>query len=814
MNILKFGGSSVKDEVNISKVLDILIKRKDNIAAVFSAMGGVTDHLIKMSQLASNKNSAFETSFKELKKRHLSTAKKILSSGSYQIAKEELNKTHSDLKKILAGVFILGEISERTSDYIVSFGERTSAFIISLALSDKGKKSDFLDARNIIVTDSNHGNASLIKKKSYRKIRAHFKKHKNIQIVTGFIAADEHEKTTTLGRGGSDYTAAILAEALKAKSIEIWTDVDGILSADPRKVKEAFTIPQVSYQEAMELSHFGAKVIYPPTIKPAFDSRIPVYIKNTFNPTFEGTVIKDKSWSHDKPVIGISAVSDITLLSLEGSGMIGVPGIAARLFGALAMREINIILITQCSSEHSISIAVSPKDAPKAIETINSTFSIEIEKGIIKDISAENDLSIVAAIGENMKSTPGISAKLFSAMGRNGINIIAIAQGSSELNISVVIKKSQQKKALNVIHESFFKDDTKDIHLFIVGVGLIGGKLIEQINNQQKILEDKYGISLRICALANSRKMLFREDSINEENWLKKLNASRRKMEVSKFVDLMIQENKRNAVFVDNTSSAEITKEYSKILSHSISISTPNKLGASSNMKQFLNLKKKAAQRGVIYGYETNVGAGLPVISTIQDLIKSGDEIEKIEAVLSGSLSYIFNNFDGTQPFSEIVNEAKEKGFTEPDPRDDLNGYDVRRKILILARETGFSIEEKDVKLDFFLKSELRKAPSVSKFMSLLKKEDSKLQSYIEALNNQNKKARMIASFTDENAIVGVHEVDKNSPFYNLEGSDNMIVIYSKRYHERPLVIRGPGAGADVTAAGVLAEILRIANSI
>lgn len=814
MNILKFGGSSVKDDVNIKKVLDILVKRKDKYTAVFSAMGGVTDQLIILSNLASDRDPDYEIKLKELKSRHLDTAKKLLSSASYKIAKEKLNNTHSDLKKILAGVSILGEVSERTKDYIVSFGERTSAYIISLALNEKKKQAEFLDARNIIVTNSNYGNASLIKKKSYRKIRAYFKNRSKVQIVTGFIAADENGKTTTLGRGGSDYTAAILAEALKAKSIEIWTDVDGILSADPRKVKDAFTIPQVSYQEAMELSHFGAKVIYPPTIKPAFDSNIPVYIKNTFNPSFEGTVIKNKSWSHEKPVIGISAVNDVVLLSLEGAGMIGVPGIAARLFGALAIKEINIILITQCSSEHSISIAVNPKDAKYAIETINKTFSNEIEKNQIKEVIAEYNLSVVAAIGENMKSTPGISAKLFSAMGRNGINISAIAQGSSELNISVVINKNQQEKALNVLHESFFKDDAKDIHLFIVGVGLIGGKLIEQINSQQKILAEKYGISLKISAIANSKKMLFIEDTLNAENWLNKLNSSRRKMNVSKFVDLMIEKNKRNAIFIDNTSSNEVINEYLKILSHSISISTPNKLGASSNMKQFLNFKKKASERGVVYGFETNVGAGLPVISTIHDLIKSGDEIDKIEAVLSGSLSYIFNNFDGSKPFSEIVSEAKEKGFTEPDPRDDLNGYDVRRKILILARETGLEIEEKEVKLDFFLKPELRKASTVSKFMTLLKEENYELQTYVEKLNKQNKKARMIASFKGKDAKVGVQEVDESSPFYNLEGSDNMIVIYSKRYKDRPLVIKGPGAGADVTAAGVFAEILRIANSI
>ncbi len=814
MNILKFGGSSVKDDVNISKVLNILKKRKDNYAVVCSAMGGVTDQLISISQLAAKRNDQYKEAFNALRKRHVKTAKKLLNHTTFPVAKEALQKSHTDLKKILEGVFILGEISDRSRDYIVSFGERSSSYIIALALRDQGIKADYLDARKIIVTDSNHGNASILKKKTYRKIRSHFKEAKTIQIVTGFIAADENGKTTTLGRGGSDYTAAILAEALKAKSIEIWTDVDGILSADPRKVKKAFTIPQVSYQEAMELSHFGAKVIYPPTIRPALDAKIPVYIKNTFKPSFEGTVIKDKSWSQEKPIIGISAVNDVVLLSIEGPGMIGVPGIAARLFGALAMNKINIILITQCSSEHSITFAVKPEDAKIAVQTINETFGSEIERGLLKEIKVEHDLSIVATIGENMKSTPGISAKLFSSLGRNGINIVAIAQGSSELNISVVIEKKQVVKALNVIHESFFNNNTKNIHLYIVGVGLIGGKLIEQINAQQKILADKYGISLKISGLANSRKMQFFDENFEGDDWMEKLNASRKKMVISTFVKTMIQDNKRNAIFIDNTSSAEIIKEYSTILSNSISISTPNKLGASSKNSEFLKFKKLAKDRGVIYGYETNVGAGLPVINTIQDLIKSGDEVLKIEAVLSGSLSYIFNNFDGKKSFSSIVFEAKEKGLTEPDPREDLNGFDVRRKILILAREAGHELDEKDIKLQYFLKSNLRKAPTVDAFMTLLMQEDDQLQKYIEELNSKGKKARMIASFTQKETKVGVQEVDSSSPFYNLEGSDNMIVIYSKRYHDRPLVIRGPGAGAEVTAAGVLAEILRIANSL
>ncbi|MDA9773625.1 bifunctional aspartate kinase/homoserine dehydrogenase I [Saprospiraceae bacterium] len=814
MKVLKFGGTSVKDEVNIKKVLQILLKREDDITVVFSAMGGVTDTLIELSSLAANRDNSYTDVYKQLKKRHFSAAKSLLNAANYAEVKTELDRTHTNLKKLLAGVQIIGEISPRTMDYILSFGERTSSYIIAAALTQRKRKSAFLDARSILLTDSNYGNASLLKDASHRKVRAYYKKAKGTQIVTGFIASDKEGKTTTLGRGGSDYTAAILAEALRAKAIEIWTDVDGILSADPRKVNEAFTIPQVSYQEAMELSHFGAKVIYPPTIKPALDRKIPVYIKNTFNPDFAGTVIKDKSWSHEKPVIGVSAVSDIVLVSLEGSGLFGVPGIAARLFGALAMKQINIILITQCSSEHSISFAVKPNDSQKAVKVINETFISEIDRGSVNPVKVEKDLSIVAVIGENMKSTPGISAKLFQSMGRNGINIVAIAQGSSELNISVVVKQKDQLKALNTLHEAFFSDDIKDIHLYVVGVGLIGGTLIDQINAQKRILAERHGINLNICGIANSRKMFFSNEEFTSDEWMQKLKASRKKMTVSKFVDTMIAENKRNAIFIDNTSSEIVVEEYFRVLDNSISISTPNKIGASADLVNFKNLKSISAKRGVKYGYETNVGAGLPVISTLQDLIKSGDKIEKIEAVLSGSLSYIFNNFDGRKAFSEVVTEAKELGFTEPDPREDLNGYDVRRKILILGREAGFDLQEKDVELDFFLSNTARKAKTVDLFFKVLEKDDDNLRTYVEKLNAEGKKPRMIAEYGNGKAKVGVVEVESNSPFYGLEGSDNMIVFTTERYHDRPLVIKGPGAGAEVTAAGVLAEILRIANSI
>lgn len=814
MNILKFGGSSVKDDVNILKVIDILISQEAPFAAVFSAMGGVTDQLIKISNLAAEKNASYESEFVDLKHRHLSVAASLLNGDLAKEAFSALEKTHENLGKLLAGVFIIGEVSPRTMDYILSFGERTSSYIIAAALRQRGHNAEYLDARKILLTNDNYGNAELVSELSYSSIRKYFKEHKATQIITGFIASDELGRTTTLGRGGSDYTAAIFGHALKAETIQIWTDVNGILSADPRKVKNAFTIPQVSYQEAMELSHFGAKVIYPPTIKPALDLNIPVHIKNTFEPEHPGSIIQEKSWSYDKPVIGISSISDMILISLEGPGMIGVPGMAARLFGALALKSINIVMITQCSSEHSITFAVHPKDSLAAEQTILVTFEHEITRGVIHEPKIEDDLCIVAVIGENMKSIPGISAKLFQSMGINGINIIAIAQGSSELNISVVIKQRQQEKALNVLHEAFFSSDLKDIHLYIVGVGLIGGTLIDQIHAQQQILSERHQINLRISGIANSRKMVFSDDEKDSSSWMKSLQVSSEKMKIDLFVEQMIQENRRNSIFVDNTSSQKVVDSYPMILDHSISISTPNKLGASASLSQFNLLKSISQKRGVQFAFETNVGAGLPVISTLQDLIKSGDKILKIEAVLSGSLSYIFNNFVSSNEFSKVVREAMEKGLTEPDPREDLNGYDVRRKILILGREAGFDLEEEEIELDFFLSENARSADSVEAFMDVLNIEKDSIRQYILELESKSKKPRMIAQLEGGKAKVGVQELDSSSPFYALEGSDNMIVFTTERYFERPLVVRGPGAGAEVTAAGVLAEIIRIANSI
>ena len=646
------------------------------------------------------------------------------------------------------------------------------------------------------------------------KIRDHYKANGSIQIVTGFVAAAKGGLTTTLGRGGSDYTAAILAAGLDAKVIEIWTDVNGVLTCDPRKVRKAFTIPNMTYAEAMEMSHFGAKVIYPPTIQPALGKNIPIVIKNTFNPEFKGTFISNNKGSNDRAVKGISSISDIALLTLQGSGLFGVPGIAGRLFSSLAVADINIILITQGSSEHSISFAVQPNLANKAKRKVEKAFEYEIQKGSIEPVKIENDLSVVAIIGENMRYQPGISGRLFQALGKNGINAIAIAQGSSELNISVVINSSNEVKALNALHEAFFLSDTKELHLFMIGVGLIGGTLINQIQAQADYLKNDRSIELKIIGLANSKKMVFDKEGIDLKIWKEILSSSDNKMTPLKFVEQMKSMNLSNSIFLDNTAADSIADLYPSILDASISISTPNKIATSSAYLKYKELKELAVKRGVYFGYETNVGAGLPVISTLNDLITSGDRILKIEGVLSGSLSFIFNSFTRDVQFSEIVKQAKTLGYTEPDPRVDLNGLDVRRKIIILAREAGIPLEATDVEIESILPSPVQKAKTVESFFSQLEKHNDFFESKRAEAENNGQALRMIARLEKHKAIISLVAVDSNNPFFTLSGSDNMIVFTTERYKERPLVIRGPGAGAEVTAAGVFAEIIKIGNQL
>ncbi len=815
MKVLKFGGSSVAKPERVKKVIEILksyYKRGEKFTVVFSAFGGVTDLLIDMATKASKADSSYIGSLELFKKRHNDAIDELVESPLREIIFAEIQKNHDTLSNLLHGIFLLQESSLRTMDYVLSFGERNSANIISYALQQAGIQAAFLDARKVIKTDKKFGSASVNFEETFENIKTYYQENSAVQIVTGFIGSDKGGLTTTLGRGGSDYSASLLAAGLKAEHIEIWTDVDGVLTADPRKVKKAFSIPSMTYAEAMEMSHFGAKVIYPPTLQPALKLNIPITIKNTFNPTHPGTLISDKGDTNGRVIKGISSIKEVSLLTLSGGGLFGVPGIAGRLFSSLATANINVILITQGSSEHSISFAIQPQMAKKAKRKVEKEFEYEISKGSVLPVKVENSLSVLAIIGENMRFQPGISGRLFQSLGKNGINCVAIAQGSSELNVSVVINLSDESKALNALHDSFFLSDTTELNVFMAGVGLIGGTLIKQIHLQHSYLKEKRHFNIKIVGLANTKKMVFNEDGIDQENWKKELNASEIVSDISGFVEKMKQMNLSNSIFVDNTADAGVAQHYEDILDASISISTPNKIAISSSMLQYQRLQSIAQKRDVRFLYETNVGAGLPVISTLQDLIYSGDQILKIEGVLSGSLSFIFNSFVEGTKFSEIVKLAKEKGYTEPDPRDDLNGYDVRRKLIILARETGLSMEAEDVAIENILPKQCQEAKSIDDFFNEIEKADSHFEMLRSSAAKENKRLRMIALLEDGKAKIELHAVDNNHPFYSLDGSDNMIVFTTARYKDRPLVVTGPGAGAEVTAAGVFAEIISIGN--
>jgi len=816
MIVLKFGGSSVAKPDRILQIVDILQNYYESgkqFTAVFSAFGGVTDSLVEMSRLAANGDVKYIKSFEAFSLRHAEAAKALLTEPLLDEVLREQAENHLNLKNLLQGIFLVRESSIRTLDYVLSFGERNSAYLIAQVLKQQGIPANFLDARNVIKTNKSFGSAKVDMKLTSKKIAEYYKNNPGIKIVTGFIASDVGGLTTTLGRGGSDYTASILASGLHAEYIEIWTDVSGVLTSDPRKVKKAFTIDNLSYAEAMEMSHFGAKVIYPPTLVPAMERNIPIFIKNTFKPEFRGTYITDQT-SNGTAVKGISSISNVSLLTLQGSGLFGVPGIAGRLFQSIAQADINVVLITQGSSESSISFAVDPSMAILAKETLEKAFEFEISKKNIDPVKVENELSVVAIIGENMRYQPGIAGRLFQALGKNGINATAIAQGSSELNVSVVISREDENKALNVLHQAFFLSDTRTINLFIVGVGLIGSTLIKQIVEQSAYLKKHNSVEINIVGLANSKRMIFDENGLDMSDWKQLLSKAETPMSMKKYVEQMRMLNVSNAIFVDNTAHTEISDFYEAILEESISISTPNKIATSSSYLQYGRLKKLASKRGVYFMYETNVGAGLPVISTLNDLINSGDQILKLEAVLSGSLSYIFNNFQGNNSFHDVVQRAKELGYTEPDPRIDLNGIDVRRKIIILGREIGLPIEAKDVQIQNVLPDVCQSADTIDDLFKILKSEDAYFEGLKREAAEKGEVLRMVASLENGKAKIALESVNRDHAFYTLSGSDNMVVLTTKRYRERPLVIRGPGAGAEVTAAGIFAEVLRIGNFI
>ena len=812
MQVLKFGGTSVGNAGNIKKVAAIVAKKNSDeaLVVVVSAFSGVTDGLLQCGQLALDSASDYTALVESLTQQHIEAVKDLLPLTEQSSLLSWVVQQFHEVEDICSGVKMLNELSDKTRDRLVSYGEMVSSKIISAHFNSAGLTAEWLDARKLIVTDSRHTKAAVNFAASKEKVQQQFlSSSSNLFLIPGFIAADEKGITTTLGRGGSDYTAAIVGACAGASSVEIWTDVSGMMTADPRLVPNAKHIAAISYNEAMELSHFGAKVIYPPTLQPLMDAKIPVWIKNTFKPEEVGTIIEAVAHKNGHSTRGISSVSAIALLSLEGSGMVGIPGFSKRLFEALAANHINVILITQASSEHSICVGVEERTVAKAKEVIDAAFAYEIERGLIEPLLIEKDLAIIALVGDNMKSHQGISGRMFGVLGRNGVNIRAIAQGSSERNISAVIARDDIRKALNALHEEFFETTYKQINLFIVGTGNVGSKLLAQLKQQQSYLQEKANLQVRIIGVANSRKMVFADEGIDPSSWKEQLSNGE-PMNLAAFVQRMQEKNLRNAVFVDITANENVAGIYEGIFQKSISVVACNKIAASSPFVRYKKLKDLCHDFNASFLFETNVGASLPIIGTLNDLVRSGDTINRIEAVLSGTLNYVFNHYNGEKPFSEIVRQAQIEGYTEPDPRLDLSGTDVMRKIMILAREAGEQMEMSDIHNTAFL-PESCMAGSVEDFYAEMLKKEEHFKALYKAAADEGKKLKFVASYVDGKASVGLKPIDPAHDFYHLYGKDNIVSFYTERYPEQPMVIKGAGAGAEVTASGVFADIVRAA---
>lgn len=817
MKVLKFGGTSVGTVESINQVIQILqenLNEGRKIAVVYSAMGGVTNRLIEIGKLAATSDLEYLQLLKSVEDRHFAAVRGLIDVKNQSSAIAKVKGLLNELEDLLRGVFLIKELSARTNDFIVSFGERLSTTIVTEALKNRGIDAEYLDARKVIKTDDHFGYAEVIGDLTNELIRKHFAQTNKLQCITGFIGSTIDGVTTTLGRGGSDYTGSIFGAALNATVIEIWTDVDGMLTSDPRKVKNAFTIPTITYAEAMELSHFGAKVIYPPSLTPAFQKNIPLKILNTFNHHHEGTLVSKTASTKEYSITGISSIDDIALVNVQGGGMMGVAGVSAKLFSILAANKISVILISQASSEHSICFAVDPKTAYGVKEILEEGFATEISQGLVDNISIEQNLSVIAVVGEGMKSSTGTSGKLFTVLGKNGINVVATAQGSSELNISVVIYKKDITKALNAIHETFFQVDGLTLNLYLVGAtGLIGSTLLRQIQEQKEYLKQRKNLNIRLVGITNTKKMLLDESGISLENWKEELLEKGEIANIGSFVSDVQDLNLPYSVFVDCTADKNIVQYYYSLLSSSVSIVTPNKVANSGRYEQYFMLQKAAQKHGVKFLYETNVGAGLPIINTLQGLITSGDKINKIEAVLSGTLAYIFNNFKVGDRFVDVVKEAKAKGYTEPDPRDDLSGQDVARKILILSREAGLKLEPEDVTIINLLNDACLNAPSVDAFFEELEKDNDRFEKLLQDAQANDEVLRFIASLDSDNkASIGLKTVGRSHPFFNLAGSENIISFTTERYKYNPLVVKGPGAGAEVTASGVFADIMSISS--
>lgn len=809
MKVLKFGGTSVGSVDSILSLKKIVEDEATNqeIVVVVSALGGITDKLIATSNLALKGDESWKDEFDGIVQRHHQMIDSIIpDKQKAEELRKIINSLFEQLHSIFYGVFLIHDLSKKTMDAIVSYGERLSSYIVTALIPGAVRKN----SRDFIRTEKKNGKHTLDSELTYRLVRESFHDLPRISIVPGFIGRDRKSmETTNLGRGGSDYTAAIIAAALNAEILEIWTDVDGFMTADPKIIKTAYTINELSYVEAMELCNFGAKVIYPPTIYPVCVKNIPIKVKNTFNPEGAGTIIKDKIDNDQKPIKGISSISGTTLITVTGLSMVGVIGVNRRIFTTLADNGISVFLVSQASSENSTSIGVRDEDKDEAIRVLNDEFSKEIETGAMFPMMAESGLATIAIVGENMKHTPGIAGKLFGTLGRSGISVIACAQGASETNISFVVDGKFLRKSLNVLHDSFFLSEYKVLNLFICGVGTVGSKLLEQIRSQYEELKQHSRLKLNVVGIATSKKAIFSRDGIDLDNYREQLAESTSNVEQLR--DNIINMNIFNSVFVDCTASKEISALYQVFLEHNISVIAANKIAASSAYEDYLKLKQTALARGVKFRFETNVGAGLPIIGTINDLRNSGDKILKIEAVLSGTLNFIFNELSPTVPFSKAVRMAKEQGYSEPDPRIDLSGKDVIRKLVILAREAGYRVEQDDVEKHLFVPDSYFEG-SLEDFWKNLPQLDADFNTRLEKLNAENKRWRFVAKLENGKTSVELCEIENGHPFYNLKGSNNIVLLTTERYKEFPMLIQGYGAGASVTAAGVFANIMSIAN--
>jgi len=811
MKVLKFGGTSVANAENIKKVMAIVQQEPADSkpVVIVSALGGTTDALLQCGRAASSGDEAYRQLVSNIHTRHLEAIQQLV--GNDNALNATITSLCEEIAAICNGVFLLSELSTRTTDKLMSYGELMSSLIIAAAFEKNGIATKWLDSRSLIVTNDHFGNAAVDAVTTNNNIRWAVSASEGVTIAPGFIASTANGITTTLGRGGSDYTAAIFAAALDAAVLEIWTDVSGMMTADPRFVANAKIIDSISYQDAMELSHFGAKVIYPPTIQPVLSKNIPVCIKNTFAPADPGTLIQHKADGAGSAMIkGISSINQIALLSLEGTGMVGVPGFSKRLFEALANDNINVILITQGSSEHSICVGIHDKDAVHAKNVIDKTFEQEIQSQKLQPLVVEKDLSIIALVGEQMKRHTGVSGRMFEALGRNGINIRAIAQGSSERNISAVIDTRDVRKAVNVLHEAFFESSNKKIHIFIAGAGNVGSRLLHQLQQQKDYLSKKLHLDITLAGLANSKQFIIQEEGIDIANWKEVLSGAPQG-NIEQFSKEIIQRNLRNSLFVDITANDAVAKVYASLLKKSVSVIACNKLAASSPYTNYKELKDLAGEFNASFLFETNVGAGLPVIGTLNDLTRSGDSVHRIEAVLSGTLNFVFNNYDGSRNFAAVVKQAQEEGYTEPDPRLDLNGSDVMRKILILAREAGVVMEFDEIGNRSFLPESCLQG-SVADFYVELEKHEAHFRKLYDEAAASNCKLKFVASFENGKAAVGLQHISPEHNLYHLYGKDNIVLFYTDRYSDQPMVIKGAGAGADVTASGVFADIVRAAR--